>query len=126
MYAFHFLQFGLEAVDYRCRVDLAFSKRPQVNLDSSTIKCCIRPIYPNKRGQTRNCRVLKNGFCQLLLLERHGVEGDRLRSLRYALNNPDILCREQSFRYDNVKTDRKHQSRGRYQKRRNFMAQNPP
>ncbi len=125
MYAFHLLQFGLEPVDYRCRIDVTLGKWLQVDLDASTIQRCICPINPNKRGQACHCRVLKNDFRQFLLLERHGVEGYRLRSLRNALDNPDILRREQAFRYDNVKVDGKQQSRGRYQQCRDFMAKNP-
>src|SRR6266481_9570421 len=125
MYAFHLLQFGLEPVDYGCRIDVALSKWLQVDLDASTIQCCICPIDPNERGQACDCRVLKNDARQFLLLERHGAEGYRLRSLRNALDNPDILRREQAFRYDNVEVDGKHQSCSRYQECRDFMANNP-
>src|SRR5258705_11358011 len=125
MYAFRFLQFGLEPIDYRCRADLALGKWLQVDLDASTIQRRICPIYPNKGRQACNCRVLKNDSRQFLLLERHGVEGNRLRSLRNALNNPEILCREQAFRYDHIKVDGKHQGCGRYQECRDFMAKDP-
>jgi hypothetical protein len=94
MYAFHFPKLGLKSSDYSGRVDLAFGKWLQVDLNASAIQGCIRSIHSNEGRQAGDCRVLKNDLREFLLLQGHRLERDGLRSLRNTLNNAYILCGE--------------------------------
>jgi hypothetical protein len=94
MYAFDIGQSGSESTNYRCCVYVTFFKWLQIDLDSSAVECCIRPIHSNKGGQAGDCRVLQNDFREFLLFQSHRAKRDGLRGLRDALDNSHILCRE--------------------------------
>ena len=94
MYAFDIRQYGSESTNYRCCVCVTFRKWLQIDLDSSAVECCIRPIHSNEGGQAGDCRVLQNDFREFLLFQSHRAKRDRLRSLGDALDNSHILCWE--------------------------------
>jgi hypothetical protein len=94
MYASHLPQLGLKSSDHSGRIDVAFGKWFQVDLDASAVQSCIRSIHSNEGRQAVDCRVLKNELREFLLPKGHRLEGDGLRSLRNALNNAYILRRE--------------------------------
>jgi hypothetical protein len=60
MYASHFPQRGLKSSDDSGRIDVAFGKWLQVDLDASAVQRCIRSIHPNEGRQACYRRVLKN------------------------------------------------------------------
>ena len=67
------------------------------------------PMNEDRLSTAGSCRMILR---QLLLLFRHGIEGDGLRCLRDALNHAGILHREKSLGNEDVEQDGEHERCG--------------
>ena len=83
------------------------------------------PSIADERREAFDRRIAQNHFCQSLLALRHGGEGDILRRLRDAKDQPSVLHREEALRNDHEQKDRYHQ-RGKSDEQRRWLALKNP
>src|SRR5208282_6927902 len=106
---------GLQSPDDIGSVDFAHFQGLQIDLDTPAVQGGVSAVHADEGRKTLNRWILQNQMSQLLLLFRHGREGDGLPRLRNSLNDARILYREETLGDDDVENDGEHQRARGYQ-----------